>query len=145
MFSKNVSRKRYSNRVYPPKLCSKQGCEEEFIPSDSRQIYCCRQHQIDANNDRRKIVDLFELNFNKLAKSNRQTLFQVFNSEEYRKNETVHFAVLKYLNYDFDNFHTIKIDEYSGIEVKFCFEYGLYLFNAEKQLFKIVKIDTHEV
>ncbi len=145
MNKKEVLRKRYSNRVYPPKVCSKQDCDEEFVPKDARQIYCCRQHQIDANNDKRKIVDSFVSNFNKLAKRNRQILFHVYNSEEYRKCRHVHSAVLKYLNYDFDNFHSITIDEYSGVEVKFCFEYGLYLFNVEKQLFKIVKIENHEI
>ncbi len=145
MHKKEVLRKRYSNRVYPPKVCSKQSCDEEFVPTDARQIYCCRQHQIDANNDRRKQIDSFELNFNKGAKNNRKILFQVINSEEYRANGYVHSAVLKYLNYDFDNFHSIYIDEFSGVEVKFCFEYGLYLFDVEKQLFKIVNNDNHEI
>lgn len=145
MHKKKVLRKRYSNRVYPTKVCLKQGCDEEFIPTDSRQIYCCRQHQIDANNDRRKMVNTYESRFNKTAKNNRQILFQVFNSDQYKKKACVHSTVLKYLNYDFDNFHSIEIDEISGIEVKFCFEYGLYLFNVEKQLFKIVKIENNEI
>lgn len=145
MQKKEITRKQYSNRVYPPKICSKQDCNEEFVPTDARQIYCCRQHQIDENNDRRKIVDSYESRFNKVAKSNRQILFQVFNSEEYIENGYVHSVILKYLNYDFDNFHSIIIEEYSGVEVKFCFEYGLYLFNVEKQLFKIVKNDNNEI
>jgi hypothetical protein len=85
MHKKEIKRKRYSNRVYPPKICSKQGCNEEFIPTDARQIYCCRQHQIDSNNDKRKIVDSFESIFNKAARSNKQILFQVFNSHQYVK------------------------------------------------------------
>ncbi len=145
MDKKEIIRKRYSNRVYPPKICSKQDCNEEFIPTDSRQIYCCRQHQIDSNNDKRKIVDSFESIFNKTAKSNKQILFQVFNSDEYIKNGYVHAAVLKYLNFDFDIFHSIIVDEYSGVEVKFCYEFGFCLINVEKQLFKIVKNNNHEI
>ncbi len=140
MYKKEVLRKRYSNRVYPPRYCSKLDCIEVFVPTDARQIYCCRQHQIDASNDRRKSVNSHQLVFNKVVKSNRQTLFQIFNSDEYRRNQCVHSSVLKYLNYDFDNFHLIIKDEDYGVEVKFCFEYGLFLFNPEKELFKIVKI-----
>ena len=145
MQKKEITRKRYSNRVYPPKICSKQDCNKEFIPTDARQIYCCRHHQIDSNNDKRKIVDLFESIFIKAAKSNKQILFQVFNSDEYMKNGYVHSAVLKYLNFDFDIFHSIIVDEYSGVEVKFCYEYGFYLFNVEKQLFRIVKNNNYEI
>lgn len=145
MNQKKVIRKRHSNREYSPKLCAKPDCGLEFIPTDARQKYCSRQHQIDANNDKRKIVDSYESRFKKGVKSNRQILFQVYNSEEYKTNGHVHSVVLKYLNYDFDNFHSIIIDEFSGVEVKFCFEYGLYLFNVEKQLFKIVKIETYEI
>ncbi len=145
MQKKEFTRKRYSNRVYPPKICLKQGCVEEFIPTDARQIYCCRQHQIDSNNDKRKIVDSYESRFKKVAKSNKQILIQVFNSEEYRIKGFVHSAVFKYLNYDFDIFHSIIIDEEYGVEVKFCFEYGLHLINVEKQLFKIVKNNNHEI
>lgn len=145
MHKKEITRKRYSNRVYPPKICSKQDCNKEFIPTDARQIYCCRQHQIDACNDRRKSVNSYELAFKKTAKINRQTLLQIYNSEEYKIKGCVHHAVLKYLSYDFDNFHSVIIDEFSGLEVKFCFEFGLFLFDVEKQLFKIIKKDTHEI
>lgn len=145
MRTKEVTKKRYSNRVYPPKFCSKPDCNEEFFPTDSRQIYCSRQHQIDTNNDRRKSINSYELKFNKVAKNNSKTLFKIYNSEEYRTTGYVHHAVLKYLSYDFDNFHSIIIDEFSGVEVKFCFEYGLFLFDVEKQLFKIVKNDTYEI
>ena len=145
MHKKEVIKRRHSNRVYPPRYCSKPDCGEEFVPTDSRQIYCSKQHQIDANNDRRKAVNSYELLFNKLVKSNRQTLFQIFNGDEYMTKGCVHATVLKYLNYDFDIFHSIIVDEYSGLEVKFCFEYGLCLVNVEKQLFKIVKNTTHGI
>ncbi|MEY4964129.1 MAG: hypothetical protein RLZZ323_1448 [Bacteroidota bacterium] len=145
MRKKEVIRKRHSNRVYPPKFCLKPECNEEFVPTDARQIYCCRQHQIDASNDRRKSVNSYELEFNKAAKNNRQTLFKVSNSDLYRKSGYVHHAVLKYLSYDFDIFHSIIINEDSGVEVKFCFEFGLFLFDVEKNLFKIVKKNTHEI
>ena len=68
MHKKEVIRKRHSNRVYPPRYCSKPDCGEEFVPTDARQIYCSKQHQIDANNDRRKSVNFYELVFNKGAK-----------------------------------------------------------------------------
>ena len=145
MHKKEVIKRRLSNRVYPPRYCSKPDCGEEFVPIDARQIYCSKQHQIDVNNDRRKSVNIHELRFNKVAKNNRKTLFQIYNSEEYRTKGYVHHAVLKYLSFDFDNFHSIIIDEFSGVEVKFCFEYGLFLFDVEKQLFKIIKNTTHGI
>lgn len=145
MHKKEVIRKRHSNRVYPPKFCSKPDCSEEFVPTDSRQIYCSKQHQIDANNDRRKIVDSYESDFNKGAKNNRKISIKVYNSPEYKSRGFIHYSILKYEGYDFDIFHSIKKDAASGVEVKFCFEYGLLLTNPEKQMFKIVKIESHEI
>jgi hypothetical protein len=142
---KNKLKKRTSNRHYPIRKCKKTDCNQGFIPSDARQIYCCRQHQIDASNDRRRSINSYELVFNKGAKNNKQTLLQIYSSEEYKKKGYVHYSVLQYLNYDFDIFHSIIIDEEYRVEVKFCFEYGLYLINVEKQLFKIVKNDNHEI
>ena len=37
----------------------------EFIPTDGRQVYCNAQHRIDSNNDKRKSIDIIEIDFNK--------------------------------------------------------------------------------
>ena len=70
MIKKKTSRQRVSNRTYPPKLCKKPDCNFEFIPTDGRQVYCNAQHRIDSNNDKRKIIDKFESDFNKKARNN---------------------------------------------------------------------------
>ena len=145
MYKKEIIRKRYSNRVYPLKICSKQGCDNGFTPTDARQIYCCRQHQIDSNNDKRRIINSVESGFNKGAKNNRKISIKVSNSPEYKSRGSIHHSILKYEGYDFDIFHSIVKDEDYGVEVKVCYEYGLFLFDPEKQLFKIVKIEADEI
>jgi hypothetical protein len=74
MIKKIKVKKRISNRTYPSKLCKKEGCYTEFIPTDGRQVYCCSQHRIDSNNDKRKIVDKFESEFIKAARNNKMVL-----------------------------------------------------------------------
>lgn len=128
-----------SSRRYPAKKCKKESCNEEFIPSDSRHLYCSKQHRIDHNNDKRKEVDEFDINFTKSAKKNRSILIKIENSTQYIRDEYINFSFLDYEGYNFNTYHSIKIDSNSKREVKFCYEYGIILIASEKNLFKIIK------
>jgi hypothetical protein len=139
MIQKEVTRTRHSNRVYPTRICEKPDCNLEFIPTDARQIYCSGQHRIDNNNDKRKIVDSIEKDFTKTAKNNKRILIKIFNSEEYKKYGFIQYSILKYEGYDFGVFHNAKIEEKTGREIKFCYDYGILLLDSEKRNYKIYK------
>ena len=142
MNKKEIKRTRHSNRVYPPKFCQKPDCNLEFIPTDSRQIYCSKQHQIDTNNDKRKKVDSIEKNFTKIAKNNNRILIKIDSSEEYKTRGYVHSSILKHDSYNHGVFHFVKFESETNREVKFCFDYGLMLIDSEKYIYKIIKIET---
>ncbi len=136
---KEEIRKRISNRVYPPKKCAKPDCEIEFIPTDARQIYCCRQHQIDSNNDKRKIITSYEVDFAKKVKHNKSILIKILNSPPYKKDGYIHVSILEYEGYSFHTYHSTMKENKSGREVKFSYEYGIMLIDFEKQFYKILK------
>ena len=141
MNKKEVKRTRHSNRVYPTRLCEKPDCDLEFIPTDARQIYCSKQHQIDSNNDKRKIVDSIERDFTKTAKSNKMILMKIYNSKEYKMRGSIHYSILRYEGYDFNIFHTIKLEAETKREAKFCYDYGIWLFDSEMNIYKIIKFE----
>jgi len=114
MKKKIHKRQRFSNRTYPPKLCRKQECYMEFIPTDGRQVYCSAQHRIDSNNDKRKVVEKIESDFTNRAKSNEKILIKIVDSPYYIKNGFTHFIFLEHEGYDFGTFHFIEYYEYSN-------------------------------
>lgn len=136
---KSLVKKRISNRRYPIRICKKPDCSGEFTPSDSRQIYCCEQHRIDNNNDKRKIIAKIESEFTKKAKNNKSILIKILNSKEYIRAGIINFTILDYEGYDFGIYHSIKIDDKTKREVKFCYEYGISLKDSENQNFIIYK------
>jgi hypothetical protein len=142
MRKKEIKSTRHSNRVYPPKFCQKPDCNLEFIPTDARQIYCSRQHQIDTNNDKRKIVDSIEIDFTKTVKSNKRILLKIFNCEEYKTRGYITYSILRYEGYNHDVFHSTKWESETNREVKFCYDYGLMLLDSEKDIYEIIKLET---
>ena len=141
MKKKKTNRQRVSNRTYPPKLCKKLDCYLSFIPTDGRQVYCSAQHRIDSNNDKRKILDKHEISFNKSARKNIQVLIKIYNSIEYIKSGKVSESLLSYEGYTLSTYHRAQIDEDTGREVKFCFDYGLMLIDSKNRYYKIIKND----
>lgn len=142
MNKKEVKRTRHSNRVYPPKLCQKPDCDLEFIPTDARQIYCSKQHQIDSNNDKRKIVDSIEKDFTKAAKNNKRINMKIYNCEAYKRRGYIEGFILSYEGFDFDIFHTIQLEGETKREIKFCYDYGLVRLDSDKNIYKIIKLET---
>ena len=134
---KNLIKRRESNRRYPLRKCKKPDCQEYFVPSDSRQIYCCEQHRIDFNNDKRKLKEAINIFFLKRANSNRAILKKIKTSAFYKKHGYADKFLLDYEDYDFDTYHTIVINKKTGREVYVCFEYALELIDAKKEFFSI--------
>ena len=134
---------RISNRRYAPRNCQKADCDIEFIPTDSRQLYCCEQHRIDYNNDKRKVVDKMERDFTNQVKKNKEILVKIYTSNEYKSKGSIHLSVLNYEGYDFNFFHSTLIENNTKRELKVCYDYGIMLADSEKQLYKILNKQTH--
>ena len=141
MKMENPKRQRVSNRTYPPKLCKKQNCNMEFVPTDGRQAYCNAQHRIDSNNDKRKIVDKFESYFNKKARNNNRILIKIINSKSFISSGRVSLSLLEYEGYDPSIYHISRMHEKTQREIKFCFKYGLALSESDKNYFNIIHRD----
>ncbi len=140
MIRKNTIRQRVSNRTYSPKLCKKNECNLEFIPTDGRQVYCNAQHRIDSNNDKRKVIDEIEAKFNKKAKNNKQVLMKIEKSPNYLKSGVASKSLLEYEGYDFGIYHRKQIEISTNREIQICYDYGLILIDAFNEYYKIVKL-----
>lgn len=143
MIKKKTSRLRVSNRTYPPKLCKKQDCNMEFVPTDGRQVYCNAQHRIDSNNDKRKVIDKTDSDFTKSARNNKQILIKISKSLTYIMTGKVSNSLLEYEGYDHSIYHRTHIDGKTKKEIKFCYNYGLTLTESDQNFFKII-IDNND-
>lgn len=143
--SKKTQGIRVSNRRYPARNCQKADCDIAFIPSDSRQRYCSKQHQIDQNNDQRKVIDKMEREFAQQVKKNKEILVKIFNSNEYKSKGLIHISVLNYEGYDFNFYHSTMIEDSSKRELKICYDYAILLADSENQYYKILNKQTHGI
>ena len=131
--------KRISNRKYPQKKCAKADCQLQFIPKDARQQYCCSQHRIDHNNDKRKLLMAEDTNLIRAIKHNYAVLIKIKNAPFYIAHKQVNLSVLEYENFDLKAFHKKeKLD--NGNEVLVFYKLGLICLNIEQQIFKIINI-----
>ena len=140
MIKKKISRQRFSNRTYPPKLCKKPDCKMEFVPTDGRQVYCNAQHRIDSNNDKRKVIDKIENDFNKKAKKNKQIMIKIKGSVNYIKSGVTNKTLLLYEGFEFPIYHRKQIDSETNREIQICYDYGLILIDAKNDNYIIEKI-----
>jgi hypothetical protein len=138
MYEEKVIKRRISNRTYPPRYCVKPDCNNEFIPNDARQKYCCEQHRIDANNDKRRIINEIEAGFTKRAKNNERILIKICSSPLYLKYKCINHWILEHEGYDFETFHYLEFDVETGFEIQFCYKHGILLIDAEKKYFKVI-------
>jgi hypothetical protein len=116
----------------------------EFVPTDSRQVYCSSQHRIDSNNDKRKVIDKIESDFTSRAKCNEKILIKIIGSPFYIKNGFTHSIFLDHEGYDFETFHFIEYDEETDREIQFCYKHGIFLIDAERKYFKIIIKEKNE-
>ena len=134
---KNLIKRRESNRRYPLRKCKKPDCQEYFVPSDSRQIYCGEQHRIDFNNDKRKLKEAINIFFLKTVKSNRAILNKIKSSNFYKENGYSTKFLLDHEGYDFSTYHRIIINKKTGREAHVCYDYALELIDAKEEFFSI--------
>ena len=134
---KNKLKKRTSNRCYPIRKCKKPECNEGFIPTDARQVYCCEQHRIDFNNDRRKLKESIDISFLKIVKKNRAVLHKIALSDFYINSGFAHKSLLEYEEYDFKKYHQIMINKITKNEIHICYDYALELTDPINQNFSI--------
>ena len=134
---KNIVEKRISNRRYPIRKCKKPECSGEFIPYDARQSYCCEQHRIDFNNDKRKLKEAINIFFLKTVKSNRAILNKIKTCDFYKENGFTTKFLLDHEGYDISTYHRIIINEKTGREVHVFYDYALELIDAKQEFFSI--------
>jgi hypothetical protein len=142
---KNTIKKRVSNRRYPERICKKPDCQENFVPTDARKIYCCDQHRVDFNNDKRKLKEAINVCFLKNAKSNRNILEKAKKSHYYKKNGYITKQFLDYDGYDFRTYLQVIINNKTGREVHVCYDYCIELIDAIKQIFSIKNTSDYEL
>ena len=142
---KNILKKRVSNRRYPLRMCKKPDCQEGFTPSDSRQIYCCEQHRVDFNNDKRKQKEAITVLFLKKVKSNRDILKKIKSCAFYKKHGYATKFLLDHEDYDFNFFHCMFINKKTGREVHVCYEFTLELIDSTNQYFLIKNTLDYEL
>lgn len=126
-------KKRNSNRYYPIRKCKKPDCKDEFTPTDARQVYCCEQHRVDFNNDKRKLRELIDISFLNSVKKNSVIMCKIASSDFYKKNGFAHKSLLEYEGYNFKIYHQIIINQRTKKEVMICYDYGLELIDPINQ------------
>ena len=126
MNSRNeIPTKRVSNRRYLPKRCKKPECNAVFIPSDSRQKFCCQQHRIDHNNDVRKVSSKpFEDHIKKL-KHNEAILKKAYNILKATGNEKAVIDLLRYEQFYEDCFTKFSKNDQTDQIVCWVNDYGI--------------------
>ena len=127
---------RLSNRVYPKKMC-RQGIHD-FIPTDARQEFCCVQHRIDYNNDKRAIKNA-PLKKIALGLTKNEGILKkahLFMQKHEHGSITVDF--LLYDGYDFNLPCTTSISN-TGNKIEWQLSFGIEGIAKEKKLFKIHK------
>lgn len=122
-----------SNRIYPAETCP--GCEEEFHPHRSNQIYCTEQCRINYHNDQRKLKNEERFGLEKILKHNDTTLESLYESNFYQ-DELIQESVL--LGCDINlNACTLEKNLDTGRPVRWFHAYGVELVDYENRLYTI--------
>ncbi|PQJ08778.1 hypothetical protein CJD36_022535 [Flavipsychrobacter stenotrophus] len=129
--------KRMSKRLYAGIPCKKADCNKIFQPTDSRQKYCCPQHRVDHNNDKRKANDTDAVALLKTLKHNDAVLAKVFRSEIYSMTKGVSLDLLQYERFEFDYFVKRQKNTQTGKTVLWMFKYGIEPTEFNNNIFLI--------
>lgn len=124
-----------SKRTYPKQKCP--FCKEFFVPTDSRQIYCCPQHQINFNNDRYKKKEAPIRENNKLLKQNAAILKKLKERQQKLRWPSVPKHLLEYEGYKRDVFDKENYNKVSKQPIYWSFGYGLESLDAKGTSFII--------
>ena len=128
--------KKKSNRIYPSKKC--KHCKNEFTPTDKRQVFCCEQHRIDYNNDKRLIKYApIKAIITGLTK-NDQILEKAYQYMTEKKKNSIDIDILNYDGFDFNIPTKISVTN-AGNQIEWQISFGLEGIEKETKLFKIHK------
>ena len=126
-----------SKRRYPPMKCKKEGCDIMFIPSDSRQIFCCVQHRIDHNNDKRKEISKPFNDHIKKLKHNEAVLKKAYDMIKITGNNKAALQLLDYEQFNHNCFTNLTKNQETGKMVYWVNNYGIEGFNQSDSTFVI--------
>lgn len=128
--------KRISKRVYPNRKCKQ--CGDDFTPHDAREVYCCRQHGIDYNNDQRRIKEVPLKDLNKKLVQNEKILKKFYTALQDLKQEMLSLDYLILDKYDLNVPCETSISK-AGNKIEWQLSYGLEGVDQKRKLFKIHK------
>ena len=112
-----------SKRTYPKRKCP--FCKELFVPTDSRQIYCSQQHQINFNNDRQKRKEAPIRELNKLLKQNAAILKKLKERQKQLLWANVPMHFLEYEGFQREVFDEMNYNKESNQPIYWSLDYGL--------------------
>jgi hypothetical protein len=129
-----------SKRRYPKKKCTNPECEECFIPTDLRQIYCCGQCGIDARNDRRRQLNSTRYKDEKTLKEYDKILEAIHNRIRQLDKKTISLREIELFGI---TKHTINIETVmaDSRKIRWFYFFGLHAANKDFTEFNICKRD----
>ena len=129
----------YSKRQYPPRVCLNPACQIKFIPHDRRQLYCCTQRRINANNDRRYLDNNSRFLDERQARINNKILDVVWKKLNNKKRKLVSREILEWSGFKFESPLVIKKNSGTNQNILWVYDYGLELADQSGNLFEIHK------
>ena len=129
--------RRPSNRVYPPRKCKKPDCDVTFTPTSKKHVYCIPQHRIDYNNDRRDIKELPLKILGKKLTYNKEILEKIYNSLAANNQTSFSIQILQYELYHFGMYTDKAVNQETGNQIEWVYNYGLEGKDAVKKTFII--------
>jgi hypothetical protein len=127
-----------SKRRYPKKKCVNPVCEEWFIPTDFRQLYCCSQCLINAANDRRRVLKDTRYHNEQLLGQYDNILETLYYRVEKLKLKSVTWRDLALAGIDKKTVHTELVRGEEGV-INWVYDYGLMAADKEGINMKIQK------
>ena len=127
----------YSKRRYSKRKCAH--CGKEYIPYDFRQKYCCRQHAVDAANDKRREEKKTRFNNEGQLRKIERVLERLYYRMEQLKIETVTLRELLFAG--LDNLH-ILVEQAQGENngmIHWYYDYGIQPLDKDGSTFRISK------
>lgn len=116
---------RPSKRVYPAKKCKKPDCDIIFNPTNKRQEYCTTQHRIDHNNDLRALKEAPLKQLASKLTHNLEVLKKIHISLAFNNQNSFSIQLLQYELYNFGTYTDRSVNEGTGNEIEWVYNYGI--------------------
>ena len=129
--------KRISNRKYPPIKCKKKGCEIVFTPTSKKNVYCCRQHQIDQNNDWRDEKAAPGISLEKIYRNNERILKKLYEACKRLNMSLINLDYLEIECFNHNHYTNLSYNSNTGMHILWNYQYGLEGYDKTMKQFKI--------